>query len=299
MLDVQIRCFLETARTGSILVAADNLYFSAQTVGNRVYGLEAELGVKLFDRTAKKLRLTEAGNYYYSLFRTSEYHYERVVSEINDYYEKSRKIIKIGCSEWVNPFGELLELFEGYKWENKDITLDLSVLDNEELFSSLDSGGIDFALQSSGHIMSDKGMDIIPICPQEICLWGPEDIIGDDLPEEQKQKREELSFLLIHGWNKSYAETKLAYDKDAVKSGLSMTNAFEVYNVQSMYHLIKSMKFTSFQDRRFGYFNGIPGLGYEVLSKDVNLCACVAYQNEKEIVYKFIEYMKKNLCNDV
>lgn len=56
-----VQSFLETADQGSLSAAARRLGLSQPTVGRHVADLEAQLGVRLFDRTAGGLRITEVG----------------------------------------------------------------------------------------------------------------------------------------------------------------------------------------------------------------------------------------------
>lgn len=56
-----IPAFLATAETGSLSGAARRLGVSQPTVGRHIAELESALGVRLFDRTAQGLRITEIG----------------------------------------------------------------------------------------------------------------------------------------------------------------------------------------------------------------------------------------------
>ncbi len=53
--------FLEIARVGSFSAAARNLYVSQQGLSKSILALEKELGVSLFTRSGKRVRLTDAG----------------------------------------------------------------------------------------------------------------------------------------------------------------------------------------------------------------------------------------------
>ena len=57
----QLEAFLEAASRGSFRRAADALYLSQPSVSARIQTLEGELGVALFHRTARGVRLTEMG----------------------------------------------------------------------------------------------------------------------------------------------------------------------------------------------------------------------------------------------
>ncbi|HEX4214324.1 MAG TPA: LysR substrate-binding domain-containing protein [Candidatus Dormibacteraeota bacterium] len=61
MLIGQVQGFLEVARLGSVSRAADVLHVTQPTLTARLHSLEAELGVHLFIRTPKGMRLSDAG----------------------------------------------------------------------------------------------------------------------------------------------------------------------------------------------------------------------------------------------
>src|SRR4030088_1422073 len=58
---LQVEGFLEVARRGSVSRAAEALFITQPTLTARLHGLERELGAKLFVRTPRGMRLTEAG----------------------------------------------------------------------------------------------------------------------------------------------------------------------------------------------------------------------------------------------
>ena len=59
-----LRCFLETARLGSLSAAAETLHVSQPAASKTIRELEEILGVQLFDRSGRKLALTPAGRVY-------------------------------------------------------------------------------------------------------------------------------------------------------------------------------------------------------------------------------------------
>ena len=58
---MQVEGFLEVARRGSVSRAAEALFITQPTLTARLHGLERELGIKLFLRTPRGMRLTDAG----------------------------------------------------------------------------------------------------------------------------------------------------------------------------------------------------------------------------------------------
>lgn len=57
----QLRSFVRVADEGSITRAAEGLYLTQPAVTQQIQGLERELGMALFDRTGRGMRLTGAG----------------------------------------------------------------------------------------------------------------------------------------------------------------------------------------------------------------------------------------------
>lgn len=57
----QLRIFSAVARYGGFSAAARKLYISHSTTSRAVAALEAELGVRLFERSSHDVRLTKAG----------------------------------------------------------------------------------------------------------------------------------------------------------------------------------------------------------------------------------------------
>jgi len=57
----QIEYFVSIVDTGSFSLAAEELYISQSSLSKQIIALEKELGVKLFDRSKRKIALTEAG----------------------------------------------------------------------------------------------------------------------------------------------------------------------------------------------------------------------------------------------
>ena len=56
--------FLTVAKEGNVTKAAHKLHITQPTLSRQISDLEASLNVKLFDRTNRHLKLTQAGNFF-------------------------------------------------------------------------------------------------------------------------------------------------------------------------------------------------------------------------------------------
>ncbi|GGX89313.1 DNA-binding transcriptional activator GcvA [Litchfieldella qijiaojingensis] len=59
-----LRAFEAAARLGSFSIAAEELHVTAAAISHRIKALEASLGIRLFDRMARGVSLTETGSRY-------------------------------------------------------------------------------------------------------------------------------------------------------------------------------------------------------------------------------------------
>jgi DNA-binding transcriptional LysR family regulator len=73
----EIQIFVAIVERGSFISASNHLKIPKTTVSRKIEELEARLGVRLLQRTTRKMSLTEAGQAYYE-------HCERILAEIDE-----------------------------------------------------------------------------------------------------------------------------------------------------------------------------------------------------------------------
>jgi DNA-binding transcriptional LysR family regulator len=77
--------FVVAAEAGSLIAAARRFGLSASMAGKHVAALEAELNVRLMQRTTRRLSLTDAGQAYYARCK-------RILEEFDDANREARNI---------------------------------------------------------------------------------------------------------------------------------------------------------------------------------------------------------------
>lgn len=295
MNSTMITCFIETARYGSFTKAADNLYFAQQTVSKHVAMLEKELRVSLFDRAGTGVCLTQVGSYYYNLFQSSVYNSNLVKANIDRYYAQLNSTIRIGCSEWLSPYGDIYVTIAGFRQQYEDIHLSLRIFHNNDLLENLLNEELDIALFSEAHLPNNRDFEAVPVCKEELCLVGPNSVIGDDLPPEKREQRRDMTLLIVPGWNRGYTETNVLCKQEILGLEIPVNNVLYVPNLASQCVAMEQMKYLAFSDMRFGFHNAIEGLGSELLGTDSSVYCCIPLQTENSGVYKLIDHMKNSL----
>lgn len=98
LLSQSLRCFDEVARRGSLRKAAETLHLTAAAVHQQVLNLEAQVGTPLFDRLAKGMQLTAAGEIMVASVRRSQRDLDHALSQVEDLRSLRRGHIHLAVS---------------------------------------------------------------------------------------------------------------------------------------------------------------------------------------------------------
>ncbi|PLC54742.1 LysR family transcriptional regulator [Pollutimonas nitritireducens] len=121
---LSLRVFCEIADAGSFVGAADRLSLSAPMVSKHLAHLERELGVRLLNRTSRRVSLTEAGSLYLEQCRSALEMLELAAATIGSSVEAPRGNLKITAPVWfANP--RVVGVLAAYQKRYPDVILDL------------------------------------------------------------------------------------------------------------------------------------------------------------------------------
>lgn len=142
---------IEVARAGSFATAAKTLGADPSTVSRSIAGLEAELGVRLFQRTTRRLSLTEAGDLYIARAQPLLEELIRIGVEAKEVRAEPKGTLRLTASV---TFGQsmLLPLLPAFRRTYPDIALECLFTD-----TNLDLIGerIDLAIRLAPAIEGD------------------------------------------------------------------------------------------------------------------------------------------------
>lgn len=141
-----ITAFVATAECGSFTAAAERLFLTSSAVSKSVARLETRLGSRLFERTTRRLALTDAGQAYYDTCT-------RVLGELAEAESvlAAQRTIPVGRLRVAVPhtFGRMhvMPLLNQFCLQHPDMQLNLSFSDR---FVDLFEEGIDLAVRIGG-----------------------------------------------------------------------------------------------------------------------------------------------------
>lgn len=133
------------AKAGSIRKAAETLAITSTALNRRILAMEEELGVPIFERFARGVRLTAAGEILIHHARTQFADLERVKSQIADLAGVRRGHTAIACSQALLPFF-LPEQIAIYRHEHPAVTFEVLVRDRAAAEQALIDISADLAL---------------------------------------------------------------------------------------------------------------------------------------------------------
>jgi DNA-binding transcriptional LysR family regulator len=133
------------ARAGSIRKAAEGMALTSTALNRRVLALEHELGVPIFERLPRGVRLSTAGELLIHHLRTQHAELDKLKSQIADLAGERRGHISIACSQAFLPFF-LPEQIGAYRREHQGVTFGVRVRDREAAEAALVNHVADIAL---------------------------------------------------------------------------------------------------------------------------------------------------------
>jgi len=132
-------------RTGSIRSAAELVSQTPSAVQRRLQSYEEELGLVIFERSTRGVRLSAAGELVIHHIRETLAESDRLKSRIADLSGVRRGHVCIGCSQALLPYFLPREIAR-YQNEFPNVTFDVQVIEHDKATEVLDAFAADLVL---------------------------------------------------------------------------------------------------------------------------------------------------------
>lgn len=132
-------------RAGSIRKAAEVLHINSTALNRRILALEEELGVLIFERLPRGVRLSTAGELLVEHIRTQRADFERLRSQIADLSGERRGHVSLASTRAALPFF-LPEQISAYRREHPLVTFAVRQRSRQEAEEALADFSADIAL---------------------------------------------------------------------------------------------------------------------------------------------------------
>ncbi|ERK17530.1 Transcriptional regulator, LysR family [Pantoea sp. AS-PWVM4] len=163
----EIRYFLAVVNAGSLSAASEQLFVAVSAISRQIQRLEAQVGVPLFERHARGMVLTEAGEIFAHQVRKNMLEMEYALAEIKGLTAVRRTQIRVACTDGM-AFTLLPRLFADFRLSNPGVLFSLKVGSTQGVAEWVRNGECDLALQFSLH--AERGVEVIGSWPAPVLL---------------------------------------------------------------------------------------------------------------------------------
>ncbi len=227
-----VAAFLKVAELNHFTKAAEHLGYSQAAVTAQIKALEKELGVLLFDRMGKKIRLTQAGQaflpYAYNMLKAEE---EAISSVRSSGKLKGELRICAGSSYAAEVLPHILLHF---KEAHPDVNVVVRISDYpEDTTQKLARGDIDFLVC----------MDELSAYPEFLTVYQrPEPVIFVTYPSNPLLRKKDASLPDILADNFLSADREIGYcallEKELRRKGIEMKPVMELGSVEAIIRIL-------------------------------------------------------------
>ena len=167
MLNNELRYFMAVATTGSLSAASEQLYVAGSAISRQIQKLETRLGVALFDRHARGMILTDAGQILANHVRKSMRDMEYALAEIHGLTAVRKALVRLACTDGM-AFDLLPGLLARFRKLHPGISFDLQVGSAMQVAEWVRRNACDIAFQFS--LAPEKEVEIIAAWPAPVLL---------------------------------------------------------------------------------------------------------------------------------
>ncbi|SDT50669.1 DNA-binding transcriptional regulator, LysR family [Paenibacillaceae bacterium GAS479] len=141
---LQLKYFLAVARLEHVTEAAQNLHVTQSSLSKTIQRLEEDLGVPLFDRVGRKLRLNEFGSRFLHRAERALFELEQGKQELSDLSSPEHNTLELA----VTTASTLPNILREFQKNRPHIHFHVQMLTTQEMVTLLDRGEVDFCLSS-------------------------------------------------------------------------------------------------------------------------------------------------------
>ena len=159
MNSIQIQYFLELCKTLNFTKTAEKMFVSEPAVSKQISSLEAELGLKLFDRNNKAVNLTPSGELFCKFFMKTASEYNKTMKKAKRLSGNSAREITIGFLEAWDLSSFLPYISKSLLENYPNCSINFVSYGYTDLRSKLESGDIDIGISISHNFENMEGLN--------------------------------------------------------------------------------------------------------------------------------------------
>ncbi|WP_192458118.1 LysR family transcriptional regulator [Musicola keenii] len=227
----EIKYFLAVANTGSLSAASQQLFVAVSAISRQIQKLEERIGAPLFERHARGMVLTDAGQILENHVRKSMMDMEYAIAEIQGLKAVRRAFLRIACTDGM-AFDLLPSLLTRFRQTNPSVTFFLQVGTAMQVSEMVRNGECDVAFQFS--LSPERSVEVLASYPASVMLlMRPEHPLAQ---EQDIQMADLQAFPLL--LPQQGTTTRQLFDLTCRMSGTFLEPVLSCNNLSTLYYFL-------------------------------------------------------------
>ena len=164
----QLKYFITVCSFNHMTLAANQLFISQSALSKHIKELEAEIGVKLFDRTGRTLHLTTAGLDFLTFAEDVVARHDRVLQKIQTYLQQKSSHLTLGVIPVLSQY-KIHQDILAFEKEHPDIALQIFEDKGDQILKLLDDELVELAIVRTATLPNDA-YKAIPLTEDQLVL---------------------------------------------------------------------------------------------------------------------------------
>lgn len=160
----QLRAFIAVARTSSFTLAAESLFVTQSALSGLIKEMEQSLGVRLFDRSTRRIQLSDIGREIFPLIDKTLLDLDGVLDEVANLKALKKGLVRVAAPQLMAST-LLPEVIAAYREARPEIDIRLVDCAVESVVSRVFSGEVDFGIGPERDPNSDIQADALFTLP--------------------------------------------------------------------------------------------------------------------------------------
>ena len=143
----QLKSFLAVVKYNHFTLASQELFISQSSISKHIKALEKEIGIELFKREHRTIKLTQAGEEFLNFAKKSIEDYNQMKNDLSKYKTNESEVITIGVIDTMIEYG-LAALISDFRKEYPNISLELIERGNNSILEYINASKFNLAFLS-------------------------------------------------------------------------------------------------------------------------------------------------------
>lgn len=173
----ELRSLVALAELGSIAGTADKLHMSPAAIHKQLKVLEVEMGVQLYEKAGRRLRLTQVAEVLLPHIRNLLAQYDATIAALNDWKGMKCGLVRIGTGPTFSSY-VLPSLLKEFRSRFPEVEIYVETGNTHQLVEALGSGLLDVTILVASKLSEAPGFKVEAVWDFEVVLVSSRQRLG-------------------------------------------------------------------------------------------------------------------------